>query len=133
MGGERAERKPTIAIIGASADRRKYGNKAVRAYVEAGYQVYPVNPRGGQIEGLTVYRSLEEVPVRPDWISVYVPPAVLLGMLDQIAAKGCDRLWLNPGTDSDEVRARVIELQLPAVCGCSIVALGRAPEEFPDQ
>ena len=54
--------KPTVAILGASADRRKFGNKSVRAHAQAGYEVFPVNPKGGQIEGLPVYRSLAEVP-----------------------------------------------------------------------
>ena len=43
--------KPTVAILGASADRSKFGNKSVRAHAQAGYDVYPVNPKGGTIEG----------------------------------------------------------------------------------
>src|SRR5882757_5187268 len=93
----------TIAIIGASTDRSKFGNKAVRAFVRQGYTVYPVNPKETQIEGLPVYKNISEVPVRPNLISVYLPPPVLLKVLPDIAAKGCDELWLNPGTASDEV------------------------------
>ena len=57
---------PTIAILGASADRAKFGNKAVRAFVQRGYAVFPVNPRGGTIEGLAVYRSTGGDPRRGD-------------------------------------------------------------------
>jgi predicted CoA-binding protein len=124
---------PTIAILGASPDRAKFGNKAVRAYVHQGYDVYPVNPKGGQIEGLAVSRTLADVPVATlDRISVYLPPPVLLGMLDEIAAKGCDELWLNPGSDSPEVVAKAEKLGLNVVRACSIVAVGVSPSALAD-
>jgi len=88
----------TVAVIGASANRAKYGNKAVRAFARQGYAVYPVNPGESEIEGLPAFKTIGEVPVRPDMVSVYVPPEMLLKILPDIAAKGCDELWLNPGT-----------------------------------
>jgi len=120
----------SIAIIGASADHSKYGNKAVRAFLQQGYSVYPVNPKETEIEGLKVYRSITEVPVRPQMISVYLPPAVLLKVLPEIAAKGCNELWLNPGTESDEVLAEASRLGLPIIQACSIVGIGVSPEEM---
>lgn len=114
--------KRTVAIVGASADSSKYGYKSIRAHRAAGYEVYPVNPKGGEIEGLTVYTSLAEVPVEHlDRISVYLPPAVGVSVLDEIAAKGCDELWLNPGSDEPEVLERARELGLNVVQSCSIV------------
>src|SRR5882757_787095 len=95
----------TVAIIGASTDPNKFGNKTVRAFLRQGYTVYPVNPTATEIEGLAVYKSIADVPVRPEMISVYLPPAVVLKTLPAIAAKGCDELWLNPGTESEEVLA----------------------------
>ena len=83
----------TIAIIGASNDRAKFGNKAVRAFLLQGYEVFPVNPKEETIEGLRVFKSIAEVSVRPQMISVYLPPPVLLKVLPDIAAKGCDELW----------------------------------------
>ena len=120
----------SVAVIGASNDRTKYGNKAVRAYLKQGYTVYPVNPRGGEIEGQPVFKSIRDVPVRPDQISVYVPPVLLLRMLPDIAARGCDELWLNPGTESEEVLAEVEKLGLCAIVACSIVGLGERPSEL---
>jgi len=120
--------RPTIAVIGASPDRAKFGNKGVRAYVAQGYDVYPVNPKGGEIEGLPVYRTIGDVPVaRLNRISVYLPPAVLIGLLDAIAAKGCDELWLNPGSESSEVIEKAEHLGLNVVQACSIVAIGQSP------
>jgi predicted CoA-binding protein len=119
----------TVAIIGASADRNKFGNKAVRAFVRQGYSVYPVNPKEPQIEGLITFRRITEVPVRPDLISIYLPPPVLLQILPDIAARGCNELWLNPGTESAEVLAAAKRLELNVIQACSIVAIGLSPDE----
>jgi predicted CoA-binding protein len=119
----------TIAIIGASTDRQKFGNKAVRAYVKQGYTVYPVNPKESSIEGLAAFKSITEVPVRPNLISVYLPPPVLLKILPEIAARGCDELWLNPGTESNEVLAEAERLGLNVIQACSIVGVGMSPDE----
>jgi predicted CoA-binding protein len=126
-----AETKPTVAVIGASSDRSKFGNKSVRAHLKLGYRVYPVSLRGGEVEGLTAYTSIDEVPVSPlDRVSLYVPPHVGLTMLEAIAAKGCRELWLNPGAESPELIARAEQLGLNAIQGCSIVDLGVTPGQF---
>ena len=117
----------TIAIIGASSDRNKFGNKAVRAFVQQGYTVYPVNPKESVIEGLPAFKSILELPVRPFMVSVYLPPPVLVKVLPDIAAKGCDELWLNPGTESDEVLREAERLGLNVIQACSIVAVGVSP------
>ena len=119
----------TIAIIGASADRSKFGNIAVRAFVRQGFTVYPVNPKEAVIEGLPAFASIAEVPVRPNLISVYLPPTVVLKVLRAIAARGCDELWLNPGTESDEVMAAAEKLGLNVIQACSIVGIGLSPGE----
>lgn len=118
----------TIAILGASADRNKFGNKAVRAFQRQGWQVFPVNPKETQIEGLPVFASIAEIPARPKLVSVYLPPPVLLKALPAIAAKGCDELWLNPGTESPEVLAEAERLGLNVIQACSIVGIGVSPE-----
>ena len=119
----------TIAIIGASADRSKFGNIAVRAFLKQGYTVFPINPKESQIEGLPVFKSIADLPVRPNLISVYLPPPVLLKVLPAIAARGCDEFWLNPGTESDEVLAEAERLGLNVIRACSIVGVGLSPEE----
>ncbi|QEG37570.1 CoA-binding protein [Bythopirellula goksoeyrii] len=123
--------RPTVAIIGASADRSKFGNKSVRAHQAQGYEVFPINPKGGEIEGLTVYTSLAEVPAeRLTRVSLYVPPAVGINLLAEIATKGCDELWLNPGSESDELVAAAKEMGLEPIVACSIVDLGVSPGEL---
>src|SRR4051812_5535830 len=110
-----------VAVIGASSDRTKYGNKAVRAFAKAGYEVLPVNPTEPEVEGLKAYSSITEVPGALDKITVYVRPAVLLKLLPDIAKKGCRELWLNPGTSSESVLAEAEKLGLNVVEGCSII------------
>ena len=124
------QRVRTIAIIGASNNRHKFGNKAVRAFLQQGYEVYPVNPHGQTIEGLPVFKSITDVPARPQMVSVYLPPEVLLTVLPEIAAKGCDELWLNPGTESDAVLAECDRLGLNVIQACSIVGVGLDAETF---
>ena len=117
----------TVAIIGASANRSKYGNKAVRAFQQQGYTVYPVNPKATEIEGLPAFKSIRDLPLRPQMVSVYLPPAVLLEVLPDIAARGCDELWLNPGSESDEALAEAEKLGLNVIQACSIVGVGVSP------
>lgn len=125
-------RRPTVAVIGASRDRRKYGNKSVRAHHKCGYEVFPVNPHADEIEGLQSYASISEIPPGPlDRVSIYVPPDAGLTLLDEIAARSPGEVWLNPGSESQELVRRARDLGLNVIQGCSIVDLGESPASFP--
>lgn len=118
---------PSVAVIGASNARHKYGNKAVRAYLRQGWTVYPVNPTETTVEGLKVYPTLADVPGPVDRVSMYVPPAVGVTLLDAVKAKGAPELFLNPGSESDELLARATALGLEPIQACSIVDIGERP------
>jgi len=123
--------KPTIAVIGASADRAKFGNKCVRAYARHGYQVYPVNPNQTNIEGWPVFCTITDVPVAHlDRVSIYLSPVLALGVLPEIAGKSVKEVWLNPGADDPEVLAKARELGLNVIAACSIVAIGESPADY---
>jgi predicted CoA-binding protein len=121
----------TIAVLGASSNRAKFGNKCVRAYREAGYQVYPINPGETEVEGWKAYRSLAEVPVDLERISVYLPPPVTKDLLPEIAAKNAGEVWFNPGSADADVLEQARQLGIPVRAGCSIVAIGYSPAQYP--
>jgi hypothetical protein len=116
-----------VAVIGASNDRRKFGNKAVRAFLRQGYDVVPINLHETHVEGLTAYRSVLDVPGPIDMATVYVPPELGLELIDDIAAKGIGEVWLNPGAESVELVARARALGLAPIEACSIVGIGEVP------
>jgi predicted CoA-binding protein len=125
---------PTVAIIGASSDRRKYGNKAVRAHLHAGYSVCPVHPTETSVEGLPAYRTLADIPATHlDRVTLYVPPSVGLTLLESLTTKPSSELILNPGTHTPELIARAEALGLNPVTGCSILMAGVTPGMFPDE
>ena len=93
----------SIAIVGASRDRKKFGNKAVRAYASKGYTVYPVNPNEKNIEGLKAYPSLSSLPQKPNIASLYMPPQVGLKVADEIIELGIRDIRINPGAESHEL------------------------------
>lgn len=121
---------PTIAVIGASSDRAKFGNKCVRAYAQRGYQVYPVNPKEATIEGWSAFKSVLDIPGEIDRVSIYLPPSLCGKVLDEVAKKKTGEVWLNPGTDTPEVVEKARQLGVNAIRGCSIVAIGISPEEL---
>jgi predicted CoA-binding protein len=117
----------TVAVIGAHNDRSRFGNKAVRAFLRQGFQVFSINPNETTIEGLQAYKTITDIPIRPEMVTVYVRPEILINLLPEIARKGCDELWLNPGTTSDEVLKVASELNLNVIQACSILGIGVSP------
>src|SRR4029079_9006186 len=96
----------TVAVIGASSNRRKFGNKALRAFATQGYRVIPVNPNATEVEGHKAYASVLDVPGPIDMATVYVPGALGVKIMDELAKKGVPEVWLNPGADDDPVLDR---------------------------
>lgn len=126
--------KPTVAIVGASSNRSKFGNKSVRAHLKQGYEVFPVNPKEEMIEGLTCYPTLSDVPADfLNRISLYLPPSVGILLLEEIRTLEVEEIWLNPGTESPDLIERAEELNLNIIQACSIVDLGVSPASFPEE
>jgi predicted CoA-binding protein len=121
----------TVAVIGASANRAKFGNKAVRAYLDSGWTVFPIHPKLTTVEGQPAYRDLEAIPVASlDQVSFYVPPHIGVDLLDQVQRKSPSEVWLNPGSESPEMLARALERGLNVIQGCSILGVGRHPGSY---
>ncbi len=122
-----ADDRRSVAVIGASNDRAKYGNKAVRAYLRSGYKVYPVNPKGEAVEGLEAYRSILDIQAEVERATLYVLPEVGLKVIEEIAQKGVKELYVNPGAESDELVNKARKLGLNPILACSILAVGLDP------
>ena len=116
-----------VAVVGASRDRGKFGNKAVRAFRHAGYEVVPITTAADVVEGLPAYPSVLDVAGRIDLATVYLEPAAGEAVIDEIARKGIREVWLNPGADGAAVVARARALGLEPVLDCSIVGIGESP------
>ena len=125
------DRRPSIAIIGASDDRSKYGNKAVRAFRDQGWEVFPIHPTLADVEGIPAYSDLDAVPAsRLDRVSFYVPPRIGLKLIDAVARKPVGEVWLNPGSESPELVARAEALGLNVIQACSILDIGQQPWRY---
>jgi hypothetical protein len=119
-----------VAIIGASSNREKFGNKALRAFAQRGYAVIPINPTESEVEGHQAFKSVLDVPGDIDLATVYVPPTVGVRVMDDLARKKVPEVWLNPGADAPAVVEKARSLGLKAVRHCSIIAIGESPARY---
>jgi predicted CoA-binding protein len=115
-----------FAVVGASRDRRKYGNKVLRCYLQHGRAVYPVNPHATSVEGQTAFQNLAALPAPVHGVSVITPPDVTERMVEDLPACGARWVWMQPGAESERAVARAAELGLGVIAGgpCLLVALG---------
>ncbi len=117
----------TVAVIGASSNPRKFGNRAVRAFRRQGYTVFPINPNEPEVEGLKTYRSVLDVPGAIDMATFYVPPDIGAKVMIEVAKKGIPEVWLNPGSESEALVELARRLKIQPIEACSIVGIGENP------
>jgi predicted CoA-binding protein len=120
-----------VAVVGASSDRNKFGNKALRAFQAEGYTVVPINPNEREVEGMPTYASVLDVPGPIDMATVYVQPDVAVRLLPEFEQKQIAEIWINPGAESDELMADARRRKLNVIAACSIVGIGRSPYTQP--
>ena len=116
-----------FAVVGASSNRAKYGNKVLRCYLQHGKTVYPINPREELIEGLLVQRSISDLPDEVDSISIITPPrAVTEKVVAAAIEKGIKNIWMQPGAESDAAIQNGKEHGLNIIAGgpCILVLMG---------
>ncbi len=115
-----------FAVVGASVDRSKYGNKVLRCYQQNGREVFPINARADQVEGLKAYPSLAALPVPVKAISVITPPAITEQVVRDAAAAGVTHIWMQPGAESDAAIREAAAAGMAVIAGgpCLLVVLG---------
>ena len=110
----------TFAVVGASIDRQKFGNKVLRCYMDHGYTVYPINPKVAEVEGLVAYKSLADLPEAVHGISIVTPRAVTEKVVNEAASLGISHIWMQPGAESkasiDECTAQGISVIAGGPC-----------------
>jgi len=104
-----------IAVVGASRNRDKFGNKIYRALRARGYEVYPINPAASQIEGDKVYPNLGALPLMVDGVITIVPPKQTEKVVRECARLGIKRVWMQPGSESEEAISFLKEHGIPTV------------------
>ena len=114
-----------FAVVGASSNREKYGNKVLRAYLQRGMTAYPINPSEKTVEGVECYPTLAECPQPPRCVSIITPPLVTERIVEAAAAVGAKYVWMQPGAESQRAIERAESLGLTVIANgpCVLVAL----------
>ena len=124
----------TVAVIGASNDQRKFGNKAVRAFLRAGYKVIAVNPKlaavGETVVGCDTYSTVLDVSHDIDLATLYVPTHIGEDVVSSIVEKNISELWVNPGAESRALIECSRQQGLVVREQCSIIAIGQSPADY---
>jgi predicted CoA-binding protein len=105
----------TIAVVGASGDPAKPAHEIPRYLQQQGYRILPVNPRGGELLGEPVARSLAEVEGPVDVVEVFRPAAEAPQVAREAVKVGAKALWLQLGIKSEEAR------QIAEAAGLTVV------------
>ncbi len=93
----------TYALIGASANKEKYGYKVLENLLEAGFHVLPVNPKGGKILQQKVYKNIKDISTSIDVAIFVVPPQITQDVIKDVLLLGVQKVWLQPGSENNEV------------------------------
>ncbi|KAF9360678.1 hypothetical protein BGX26_008181 [Mortierella sp. AD094] len=108
-----------FAVVGASSNRTKFGNKVLRWYVDHGYSAIPVNPKEKTIESLSCVPNLSSLPGSPSeyHVSIITPPTVTKSVLEEAHKNGIKRVWLQPDVESPEALAYAKEVGIQVIAG----------------
>ncbi|MEM0358714.1 MAG: CoA-binding protein [Hadesarchaea archaeon] len=115
------DRRNLFAVVGASANPDKYGYRVYRDLKEAGFQVYPVNPKLKELFGERCYSSLRELPRKPDVVVTVVPPEVTERVVRECAELGIKKIWMQPGSESKGALAFCLGKGIEVVHGACLM------------
>ncbi|MFC1899943.1 CoA-binding protein [Chloroflexota bacterium] len=110
-----------FAIVGATENPEKYGNKVFKNLTSRGYEVYPVNPNLKELEGVKAYAKFGDIPVKVDVVDFVVPPAVTKAVLWECKQSGLNRVWLQPGSENADAIAYCHKNNMKVVYGACVM------------
>lgn len=116
----------SFGVVGASADRSKYGNKVMRCYQMKGLKAIPVNPKESAIEGVACVAAVGELPAEVTSISVITPPAITEKVVDEAIGRGIKNIWMQPGAESRAAVEKCVKAGVNVISdgSCILVVLG---------
>lgn len=113
-----------VVVVGASRNSERYSHKAVAQLLEHGYDVVPVHPANGEMLGLTVRKTLGEVPGPVDTVTLYVRDEVSEGLSDVLEFLHPRRVIFNPGAENQSLKRKLEAQGIEAQEFCTLVLLG---------
>lgn len=93
----------SFAVVGSFRNETKYAYRIFKKLKEKGYNVFPVNPRGGEIDGSKCYPNIKDIPENIDVVNIVTPPKVTVNIVKDCKDKGIKRVWIQPGAEDKEV------------------------------
>ena len=113
-----------IAVVGVSDREEKFGFKIFRDLLAQGFDVYGVNPRGGEVLGKQIYKSLKDLRPIPDVVITVVPHQITERIVDECAVLGVKELWMQLGSESDLAIQKAKKSNLNFYSGCFMARNG---------
>lgn len=115
-----------FAVVGASNDRAKYGNKVLRCYVQHHKKVYPVNPNEDQVEGINSVRDIADLPDEVKSLSIITPPKITEKIVDAAITKKIQHIWMQPGAENENAIQQCKKNGINVIAGgpCLLQTLG---------
>jgi len=93
-------RQKRFAVIGSFRNKEKFAYMILVDLIKKGYEVFPVNPRLGEVEGRVCYKTISDIPDSVDVVNIVTPPSITEAILKECLQKGIKRAWLQPGAES---------------------------------
>lgn len=112
------------AVIGASNKEERYSYKIIQQLVKNGNNVIPIAVKDTTIQGIKAYKSLLDYEGDIDVVNFVVNPKIGLKVLDAVIEKGIKHIWLQPGSESDELVKKAEENGIDVTKACVLVVLG---------
>ncbi len=114
-------KQKSFAVAGSFKDESRYAYRVLKTLVDRGHDVYPVSLSLDEVEGRKIYRSVKDLPIAVDVISIVTPPAASEQIVKQCIEKGIKRVWFQPGAESEEAVRMCIDNGIDVIHGLCVM------------